>query len=402
MGLKPLAGNFNLKSGTINADELILISERLEPEQPAGAESESALASEEAQFVQIPPMLDLNLDAEVDKLIFDGMELKNVSTEIAVADETLALNNMRADLLGGSWIIDGKYITKDMTDKPRFEFSYDIERFDIAESFDYINSMDKLAPLAGYMLGVFSSDLSLSGKLNEDLSLDLMSLNGDGRVDVPYATFESLPLLEKAAELTKLVDLNNLAINDAWTVLSFNDGRVFVDSTSIDWKDMTLHLQGSNGFDYSMDYIMQIDVPTTKLGQAKSVAEGLLAKNPIPNFNLSMPEIVSFNIEVGGTFSKPELKLLPMTLGGDQSIKDQLKENLKNQLVETKDTVIADAKNLGNDAKGQLQDVGKQTVDDLLKGGTDSLDLGNDLKGVGDSLKKKILNKGIGGFKWPK
>jgi hypothetical protein len=163
-----------------------------------------------------------------------------------------------------------------------------------------------------------------------------------------------------------------------------------------------LNIQGSNGFDYSMDYFMQIDVPTTKLGQAKSVAEGLLAKNPIPNFNLSMPEVVSFNIEIGGTFTEPELKLLPMTLGGDQTIKDQIKESLKNQAEAAKDSVITDLKDIGDDTKNQLEDAGKKAVDDLLKGGTDSLKLGGDLKGVGDSLKDKLKNNGLGGFKWPK
>ncbi len=396
-GIQELEGSMVMNSSYLNADELLAISERLSSEEVEIEETDSVQT-----VIMVPPKVSMKFDAGIDKLIYDGLEIDNISTEILMADEAIELRDMQADLLGGNWTINGRYDTKEMEELPKFDFSYDINTFDIPQAFSYLNSMDKIAPIAAYMAGIFSSDLSMSGKLNPDFSLDPMSLTGGGKVEIPFASITGMPVMEKIAELTQLVDFKELALTNAWTVLNFENGRVYVEPTDIKMKDFNINLMGSNGFDYSIDYLFRIDVPTEKLGPAKSIAEQLLAKNPIPNFDISAPEIISFNLDVKGTVTKPEIKLLPMTLGGDdQSIRDLIVDELKEQGNAIKDSIITDAQDLGNETKEQLEDAAGNALEDLVTGGTDSLDLGNDLKGIGDSLKNTFKNKGFGGFSWP-
>jgi GTPase involved in cell partitioning and DNA repair len=89
---------------------------------------------------------------------------------------------------------------------------------------------------------------------------------------------------------------------------------------------------GSGGFDKTIDYTVSIDVPSDKLGYAKSYAQGLLAKAPIPGLNGILPEILTFNLKVGGTIEKPIVNVGRMTAGSNEkSVQQQATETIKEE-----------------------------------------------------------------------
>jgi hypothetical protein len=81
-------------------------------------------------------------------------------------------------------------------------------------------------------------------------------------------------------------------------------------------------------------------VPSDKLGNAKSYAQGLLAKAPIPGLNGILPEILTFNLKVGGTMEKPIVNVGKMTAGSNgKSIQEQATETVKEEAQKAVDDI---------------------------------------------------------------
>jgi hypothetical protein len=350
-----LSGTLNLNSNNIDLDELM-----------AEDSSASAESSEETGIVKVPADIDFTAKMNAQKINYDGLELKNVSGTLIVRDEKVTLENVRANLLGGSALISGSYSTKD-TDLPVFDFSYKITKLSIQETFNYVNTVQKIAPIAKYLNGTFSSEMAISSLLNPDLSVNLSALTGDGEVRIPHATITSLPIFDRVAQTLKIPAFDKPELNDAWTVLQFKDGRVNVDPFDIKLKDIKMNIEGSNGFDETINYLMRITVPSDKFGNAAALANDFLKKQNIPLFNLSAPQNITFHLNVDGLLSNPNVKIVKVTADqGDRSIRDQVKDTVKEELDRAKQQAQQELDKQKERAQQEL-DAQKQKAEEELR-----------------------------------
>ena len=262
------------------------------------------------------------------------MVLSNVKGSININDEAIYLQNLFAELLGGNATITALYSTKNTT-SPKVTFSYNIKNFDMQQTYAVVGMAQKLAPVIKYLQGNYSSDLTGSGTLNQDMSVDYKTLQGSGKIQIPSAKVVGLPILQKIADVTKVKALDNLAITNAWTVIKFSDGRVNVDPADIKFGNgYLINYKGSNGFDESIDYDLRFDMPSKELG---SGANDLINKIPqIPGIPFKMPETISVFLKVGGTVAKPTVAITKVG-GIGTNVKDIVKnaaEDLKNKAVD--------------------------------------------------------------------
>lgn len=374
-----LQGKVAIVSNKINLDELL-------GEEDTAEEGESTMT-------KVPKNLDFVASLKANQMAYDGLDLKNVMGALIVRDEKVTLSDLQANLLGGAAKINGSYDTKDKV-KPALIFAYDISKFDIQQTFQYLNTMQALAPLAKYMTGTFSTDMSLTSALNNDLSLDLSMLSGLGNVRIPYATFVDLPLFKKISEVTKLPAFDKPALNNAWTVLKFKDGKVDVEPFQIKMQDMVMDIQGSNGFDESINYTMKLTVPSDKFGGAASIANDFLAKQKIPLLNLAVPQNLTFHLNVGGMMKSPTVKIVKVTAdSSDKGIKDQIKDNAKEQFNNVKEEVKDQVKEEVDKVKESVQ-TGWGTVKEEAKDKTKE-----EAEKVKENIKENIKDK-LPGFKW--
>ncbi len=366
-------GKLDIKSKNINLDELM------------GSEETEEVTEESTGIIKIPNNIAFNGNFSADNIDYDGLKITQVSGGIKVKDERLDLSNLSANMLGGSAKINGSYVTKDV-EKPIVDFAWDIQKFDIQQTFTQFNTVQAIAPIAKYLTGTFSTDMSLNSVLNNDLSLDLSMLNGLGNVKIPYATFTEMPMFQKIAEVTKIPAFQKPELNNAWTVLKFEDGKVNVEPFQIKMQDMVMDIEGSNGFDQSIAYVMKMTVPSDKFGGAASIANNFLSKQNIPLLNLSVPQNLTFHLNVGGTMTKPSVSIGKVTAdGGSKGIKDQVIDNVKEEFNNVKETVKEEAQEQLNNVKEQAQeqlDNTKEEIKDNIKEETDKAkeDIKNNLK----------------------
>jgi hypothetical protein len=381
-GKGSLNGTLDLQSNVFDANEW------LAKDPQANIVPDTA----KSQFFKVPDHIGFTANSSFGKVYYEDLVLSNVKGQVVVRDEAIYLNDLFANLLGGAATISAVYDTK-LKDHPDVSFSYDIKNFDIQQTVKQVGFSEKLAPVMRFIQGEFSSNLKGSGKLNPDMTVDYNSLLGDGKVEIPSARIVNLPILNEINKVAKIPALQNLEIKNGWTVLKFKDGKVAVDPTTIKFGNgYDINFKGKNGFDQSIDYDMQLNVPSKELGPATSLAQGMLAK--IPGMNASMPEMVGFVFKVTGSATKPQVKLNKVLAGGS-SVKDVAKsavDDVKNQATNKVDEVKQQAQNAFDQQKKAAEDAARKAKEDAER----------KAKEAADKIKNDAKNAVKGVFKFPK
>lgn len=350
--------------------------------------------SEETEMVKMPDNIDLAFQADIKELLYDNVTLNNLKGGLALKDEALHVDNLAAKLLGGSAVINGKYDTKDV-EQPKVDFAYKINQFSIQETFTYLNSVRQLAPLAKFMTGTFSSEMDINTLMNPDLSVDMSVMEGLGSIQIPYATFSDLPMIEKSLQVVNLPGLNansKPSINNAFTVIEFEDGKVNLAPFDIKAGDINMNIAGSNGLDQSIEYVIKIAVPSDKFGGAASKANDFLSNANIPLLNLAIPQQLVFHLNVTGDIASPKIAIAKVTASeSDKGIKEALADKAK----EEAQALLDKAKEEADKAKQDALDKAKEAAD---KAKQDALDKAKEeADKVKENLKENIKDK-LNGF----
>ena len=138
-----LKGNFNMSSNTIDLDHLMGITVN-EDNSTTISSSTSDTVSRDYGSVSIPDNLNLNLNTQINTLIYDKIQIKNVKGKVRIHDKIASLTNVDMALFGGNARVNGDYITKGKT--PEIQFYYDIKDFDIEQTVQYVNSIHTISP----------------------------------------------------------------------------------------------------------------------------------------------------------------------------------------------------------------------------------------------------------------
>lgn len=377
-----ITGNVNMLSNKIDANEFL----------PDSTSAKKSNAQKAKEVIRLPKNIDFNGVATIGELLYDQLVIKNLTGNINLKDEQLNLNNLHGDLLGGSVTASGFYNTK--TDIPTANLTYNINNFDIQEVYKFVSTAKQAAPIMKFVTGAFLSNMNMKMSLNPDLSPDLKSLNGTVGFKMPLANVKGVPALQQIVEQTKLKQLENLRIENLDVKATVSNGRILVAPFETKVNNLKMVISGSQGIaDQSMDYTAAIDVPWKELGQASSFAQGLLAKNPIPQLNGMVPEVIRINLKIGGTFNKPSVSVgKPDGTAGGATLKDAVKEQAQEQIQQVKEQ----AKQTLDTIKTQVKEEVKNKIQEALQG-KDPNDT-TPKKSIQENVKDQLKDK----FKWPR
>jgi hypothetical protein len=347
----------------------------------------------------VPDNIHFTLQAAVAQLHYGSLDLRQLSGEMIIADQTVTLNNIRADGLDGAMQLNGAYSTKVSKKTPAFAMSYDLQKLDIQKSFYAFNTMQKLMPAGKYITGKFSSKLTVDGVLGGDMKPDLHSLNGNGSLFLVDGALKDFAPTDKLSQMLHLDQLKDIPVKDIRTNFSFQNGRVVVDAFHVKLKDIDMEIGGSHGFDQTLDYDIAMMLPRSLLGgQANNAVNSLVAQAGSKGVAVKMDDKVALPVKLGGTVTSPLLKMdMKSALNSSaaslkqqaddlvrskvDSAKHQLHDTaqavgkqaltdagnaLKNQLQGNKDTTGKKAEGF-DDTKKKAQDAGKGLLNSLLK-----------------------------------
>jgi hypothetical protein len=337
----------------------------------------------------VPANIRFLLVASADRVLYDHLLLQHVTGNLTIADETVKLENVRAEGLDGTMVINGAYSTKNNPQHPDFAFAYDVQQLDVQKTYTAFVTMQQLMPAAKYIAGKFSSRLTMLGKLGAGMKPDLNTMSGEGRLQLTNGVLKGFAPTDKLAQTLHLDALKEMPLNDIKTAFSFRNGRVIVDPFPVRLKDIDMEVSGTHGFDQTLDYSIDMKLPRSMLGNdAGNLMNTVAANAAAHGATINMKEKIDLPVKVGGTTTSPVIRA--DVKGALSSTAASLKQQAAG-LVQAR--VDSAKQQLKDTAKAVGQQLLTATADDLKKRLTGKSDT---TAGSGQDAKKKLESTGKG------
>jgi ElaB/YqjD/DUF883 family membrane-anchored ribosome-binding protein len=382
---QPLDGLVNAKVDYVNLNDWM------------GISTDTATNKVASKPFVVPANLNLTLNAIADKVHYDKLDITNLSGSLLVADETVKMNNVKGNALDGNISISGYYSTKKSKLKPDIALTYDLKNLDIQKTFIAFNTMEKLMPIGKFLAGKLSSQLTVNGKLGDNMLPDLSSLTGNGNFLMLEGVLGKFAPMDKIASTLNVPVLQNISAKDIKSYFEFANGNVLVKPFTLKVKGIEMEIGGLHGLNQSMDYTINMKVPRALMGdKANSVIGNLITQAANKGVPIIVGEIVPIQVKLGGSIKSP-------------TIKTDLKQTVNSLAKDLEQQATSFAKAKADSAKAAIKDtltsVKKQLLqnakDELFKkatGQTDSTTKTEDPKKMLEEKGKGLL-KNINPFK---
>ena len=354
------------------------------------------------QTIPVPPKIEFALDATVDTLTYDQLKMANARGKLRIKDQRVNLEDFRVNTLGGEIALSGSYDTKNPA-KPSFDVGLKMLKVNIPAAFQAFTTVQKLAPVAKYASGQVTTDLHLSGGLDQKMMPIFSGLSGKGTLQTNNVSLHDFPGMNKIVDVTKLQILNNPTMQAMRTAFQIKDGRLLLQPFDVKVGPLKMNVAGSNGIDQSLDYKLGLKVPSSLLGGGASQAlAGLASKAGQAGIDLSSAQEIPLGVQLTGTVTNPSVKAdvgslaSSTTKGAEQAVRQAATKKVSaeaTRLVQAAEKQAADIRQQAQSLADKVKQEGYQQADSLTgKAGNNPL-LQAAAKPAADQLRKQSDDK---------
>ncbi len=263
---------------------------------------------EELEVIQVPANIDFTMNASIARMVYDNMEMSDARGSLHIKDERITLENFSMNTLGGEIVMSGFYETTNV-EEPTFDFEFAMNNIDIPNSFTTFNTVQMLAPVAGYARGNFSANLRMNGALGKDMMPLFDVLNGRGTIETSRLAIQDFPVLNRISDAINVQQLKDPQVEDFRSSINIRDGRLHVSPFDVGIANSKMNVSGSNAIDGSLDYVLGIEIPRGDLGaDANRVINDLISQAGRRGVDLQAADAVRLNVTVGGTVTNPSIR----------------------------------------------------------------------------------------------
>ncbi|MCB0729482.1 MAG: AsmA family protein [Ignavibacteriae bacterium] len=315
-----LVGDLNLTSNFFDFNPYMTATEE--------TTSQESTSTETAAF-DVPKNINFNLSSRFNKLLYDNLELTNVTGNISIKNNKISLDNLNMNLLQGSLSGNGFYTKTEFDENPKIEFNLGIKDFNVKETYDKFVSVKQFAPIAKYIQGSFSSNLKMNTTLDITMLPVWETFFSNGSLNLKSAEIKNFKPFTTVGSMLKLQELSNPKLENVNPKFEIKNGRFYLNPVKYKVANYDVVLSGSNGIDQSLDYVMEVDIPASNLkNQANSAISNLIGKN----VSLVNANTIKVKALIGGTVDDPKVN----TSAGDvvQNVASDVVEQVKEQIVD--------------------------------------------------------------------
>ncbi len=290
-GRETISGNLNFNSTLLDLNEFMTDS------APADKKDTTKLS-----VIPVPDNIDFIMHSDIKKVKMMDYVITHASGDIIVKNSVADFSNMKFTMLGGSFVLNGAYNTKDLQ-HPKYDFGMKIDNMSIQQAASSFSMVKKYAPIAGMATGKFGMDFKINGELAQDMTPKLNTVNGDGLIKIIEAAVTQSKLISGITSLTKLNETDQVTLKNVLMSATITDGKLTVKPFNVKFGDYATAVSGSTALNGVIDYALKMNVPAGKLG---AQFQGLV--NQYAGTNNSSSDI-PLNIGLGGTFTNPKITL---------------------------------------------------------------------------------------------
>lgn len=264
---------------------------------------------------------------------------------------------MNTNTIEGTMALSGFYDTKDIK-KPNINFKIDAKDISIPKTFATFNTVQKLAPIGKYATGKISTKLDFIAALDKKMMPVMNTLTGGGKLQTKSVRVEGFGPMNKLADVLKAEKFKKADFGDMDLTYHFENGRVKVDPFDFKMGDVKGKIGGSNGFDQTIDYIWDMQVPRSLFGsKANDVVNGLVAQANSKGANVSVGDNINLKALFGGTVLNPtvstSLKDAKNNMADD--LKAKANEEIEKKKKELQDKANAEIEKQKKEAEAKIQ-----------------------------------------------
>lgn len=318
--------NYFLKDNETLKGQLVLQSPKFNVNQWMVESGDSE--DSELTVIELPKNIEFTMDIAANEVLYDNLNLKQVKGSLTLREGVLSFRDASMATLGGQLVMNGSYDPRDLT-APKFDLNFNVIDVSIAEVFHSLNTVKRLAPVAQHLTGKFSTRFDFAGLLGQDMMPILASLDGKGILRILDAAFKDSPILKGVTSLTKLKDTNSIQFKNLNLPIDIENGMLILRPVDLKLWEYEANVQGSTGFDGSINYLINMHVPAGKFG---TQANNLLAS--ISGTEATGSTHIPVSIKLGGSYNSPKIEL-----SGENSIESLLANALKSRVNSEKENL---------------------------------------------------------------
>jgi hypothetical protein len=375
-----IKGNLNLTSSVLNVNELM--GEEVEEV------TEEAVDTSVLSVVEVPSNIDFILLSNLEKVIYDKLEIDNINGKLIVKDGIVKMDNLNMELLKGSMIMNGEYNTQDIT-TPMVDMDLAMENIDIQSSFYAFNTVEQLAPVAESCKGQASVNFKFTSFLDSTMNPDMNTLVGYGRLQTDEVKIENNETLDKIGKLIKKENLKDSKFKDVDFSFEVRNGRVYIKPFDTKVGNSNLNVSGDQGIDQTLHYALKFKIPRSELGSsANNLIENLASQASAKGLDVKPGDNINLQVNILGTFSDPKLSMVAMENAdaARAQVKEAVKAKVTQEVEKVKEDVIeeynAEIEKIMKDAEKQAEQVKQAAVD-----------AGESLVGEAELRKKQLIKE---------
>ncbi len=367
-----LRGNLDISAEYLNINAFMPDmpeARELEARREEAPDAEIALDEAPAQLsvIRVPENIDFTMNARIGQLIFDDMDITDLSGGIRVFEQQATLDRLAMNLLGGELALAGSYDTR--MEDPEMALRLDLSGFDIPQTFNTFNTMEVLAPVGRYAQGRISGGLTMNATLDQTMQPRLETLSGAGNIQARNLVVENLPTMVRLAERLEMDLFREVDVGDVSLRIAFADGKVETEPFAITFGRSDATISGTTWFDQRIDYVMRVGIPHDQFGtRANQVLDNLISDAADRGFDIDPGDRVEIDVLVTGTVTQPELSL-DMS-GTIDDVRDQIRGEVDRFLQETEDRIrdeVDDARDRAEEEVRERVDETRERIDQELE-----------------------------------
>jgi len=278
-----LNGNFSLTSNMLNANDFMAYS---------GTPQQTTKGA--AGVILVPHNLNLNFTADVKKVKYNGMIIKDAKGQMTINNGSINLKNTGFNIIGTPVTMDATY-TSTNPQTAFFNYHLTATDFDIKKAYNSIKLFHDMVTTAAYTEGFVSLDYQLSGRLNSNMQPVYPSLKGGGTLSAKQLKIHGFKLFSKIGSSTGKDSItNNADLSKVELKTKIANNIITIERTKLRMAGFRARFEGQVSFDKQMDIKFRLGLPP--LG------------------------IIGIPLTITGTQDKPKIKL------GNGNKADELKE----------------------------------------------------------------------------
>jgi cell division septum initiation protein DivIVA len=385
-----LTGRFNLVSQRIDVNELLTF-----PETGEDAETDDTAAM---SAFEVPAGVDFILDVAVGAIDYMDYDLRDLKGKVRIKDQTLYLDGISVNGLGGKLEMAGMYKTTD-PENPEMDFDLGLKDISIKETFRQFSIVEKYAPIAEKVIGDFSGKVKLSGLLDGQMMPRLESLSGLGNLQTSELQISNVNTLNQLSNSLKMDQLQELKVAGTKLIVEFLGGSMEVKPFDFKALGIDMNLGGKTSLDQAIVYDLKMKIPRNMMGgAANGVLNDMVNKANQSGAGFTLGDYVNVDALIDGTISDPKVRLNLAGTGKGlaETVKEEIKEQVEQKVEEVKGMAKEEADKILQEADRQAQailDQAKKQSDEVMK---QAQALADETKKQANANADKLVNEAKG------